>query len=393
MKKCKGPCGRDLPEERFEKSDGYRRNVCHTCRRNGKLARRRIVNKPAVMPDVAAADPDQPNDTPVEQLPVGHYVWGVTTKVDSGGNIKEQYIKTRVEPANQEAALKRAIEYALELPRLEPIERVTRPEHLNRDMLAVVPMGDPHLGMLAWAPETGEHFDLAIATRQLFAAADYLIELAPPCGEALLINAGDFFHADSDKSTTYKGTPVDVDGRYTKMYTAGIGLMCRIIDRLLQKFERVTVINEIGNHDTQTALMLAICLDAMYKHEPRVKIDTSPEPFHWYKFGRVFLGTHHGDKVKVSDLPLLMACDRAEEWGATKHRHFYVGHVHHDTLKELPGCTVETLRTLAAKDKWHHGQGYRSGRDLKIDFWHREHGYQGRQVIDISLVKVLTNDV
>jgi hypothetical protein len=173
------------------------------------------------------------------------------------------------------------------------------------------------------------------------------------------------------------------------VYEAGIRLMRRLIARMLEKFEHVTVINEIGNHDTSTAEMLSICLAVIYENEPRVTIDTSPQPFHYYRFGKVLIATHHGDKVKHDDLDRIMAADWPEEWGATTHRHWYVGHVHHDTVKELRGCTVETLRTLAAKDKWHYGQGYRAGRDLKLDVWHREYGYKGRQVVDISLVKVL----
>lgn len=396
MRTCNDPKHegkRELDEDAFEKTSWGMRGMCKVCRSRQKRDKHKgSAAKPLTMPPVEKADPEQEGPTPLDPLPFGHFVKGVSTNVDELGNIRQQWIKTAVERKAYEAQLLEAVrKTAAEMPRIEAVEiKASTLASMDEDLLCVVPMGDPHLGMLAWAPESGENFDLGINERQLYAAADHLIHLAPPAKKGLLINAGDFFHADNDKSTTYKGTPVDTDGRYTKVYEAGIRLMRRLIVRMLEKFEHVTVINEIGNHDTSTAEMLSICLAAIYENEPRVTIDTSPQPFHYYRFGKVFIATHHGDKVKHNDLGSVMAADRPEDWGATKHRHWYVGHVHHDTVKEQRGCTVETLRTLAAKDKWHFGQGYRAGRDLKLDVWHREYGYRGRQVVDISLVQVLT---
>ena len=142
--------------------------------------------------------------------------------------------------------------------------------------------------------------------------------------------------------------------------------MRRAIDRMLAKFEIVDVICEIGNHDWHTSIMLAICLDQYYENEPRVTVDTSPAKYHWYRFGQNLIGVTHGDTVKLADLGEIMACDRAQDWGDTKHRYWITGHIHHDTVKELRGCTVESFRTLAPADAWHRGQGYRSGRDLKL---------------------------
>jgi hypothetical protein len=405
MKTCNAPNHvgeRVLPIGDFYYDKANKRHLarCKHCHVVGTTAHKKRTAKkvwasaPTVMPPVAQAEPEQSNPTPLEQLPLGHYVKGISTFVNKEGEIIGQWIKTQVEQQDRAALLLAALaKTAAELPRAEAVEiTATMLASQDEDLLCVVPVGDPHLGMLAWAPETGEHFDMSICERQLYAAADHLIRIAPPAKRGLLVNAGDFFHVDNAGGTTFGGTPQDTDGRYTKMYEAGIRLMRRLIARMLEKFEHVTVINEIGNHDTSTAQLLSICLANIYENDPRVTIDTSPEPFHYYRFGKVLIGTHHGDKTKRDDLQRVMSCDRARDWGETVHRHWYIGHVHHDTVKELGGCTVESLRTLASKDKWHHGQGYRSGRDLKLDVWHREWGYQGRQVVDISLVKVLSED-
>ncbi len=124
-------------------------------------------------------------------------------------------------------------------------------------------------------------------------------------------------------------------------------------------------------------------MQQFYEREPRVTIDISPAKFHWYRFGKVLIGSTHTDTVKKKDLGGVMACDRAKDWGETLHRYFYTGHVHHDSAIELPGVLVESFRTLAARDAWHGAAGYRSGQDMKVDILHREFGRICRHVVGI----------
>ena len=98
------------------------------------------------------------------------------------------------------------------------------------------------------------------------------------------------------------------------------------------------------------------------------------------------IASTHGDQARPDQLPSVMAADRPEDWGLTKHRYWYVGHVHHKSVKEHPGCVVETFRTLAARDAWHDGKGYRAGRDMCLIVHHRQHGEVERHRCDIGLV-------
>jgi hypothetical protein len=47
---------------------------------------------------------------------------------------------------------------------------------------------------------------------------------------------------------------------------------------------------------------------------------------------------------------------------------------------------VETFRTLASSDAWHHHSGYRSGQDMKCDVIHREYGRTNRHVVGIRQI-------
>ncbi|MEZ7846838.1 MAG: hypothetical protein QMB17_00295, partial [Polaromonas sp.] len=96
----------------------------------------------------------------------------------------------------------------------------------------------------------------------------------------------------------------------------------------------------------------------------------------------------HGDTIKGPALMGVMAADQAAMWGATLHRYWMVGHVHHSDRKEYPGGLVEYFRTLAAGDAWHHGQGYRSGRDMCCIVMHTNFGEIERHRCDSGMLSL-----
>lgn len=320
--------------------------------------------------------------------PEGFRVRGTSTYYDRDGKLRSQWVKTAAEQDDRIALVLEAVqEIAGSFKGVG--EPVAAPAHADEDLLCVYPFGDPHFGMHAWADESGESFDLKIAERDLVTAVDHLVNLAPPAKHALIISLGDLFHADGKSGQTTAGTRVDVDTRYGKVLAVVIRAMRRCIDRALEKHETVSVICASGNHDDLTSLVLSVCLAQYYEREPRVKVDTSPAKFYWHRFGKTLIGVHHGDTAKASALPGVMACDRKKDWGETDHRYFYCGHVHHEAVKEFPGVVIESFRTLAPKDAWHAGAGYRSGRDLRLDVIHREHGKICRHIVGIQQIQTL----
>jgi hypothetical protein len=373
-KTCNGPCRRVLHlETGFHKDaklkSGYR-GICKFCSRKVKSVR------------VHRADPDG-RAAHDGGAPDGYHTQGRSTLFNGKGEVVAEWVKTAKSKEDEYKAIVEACKrIADDWP--NKFKPVKAPKHLNDDLLATYVMGDAHVGMLAWSADTGNRFDLEIAERHLCEAADKLVTLAPPAKHALIVNVGDFTHSDNFKGETAQGTRLDVDGRYPKVIQVAIRTLRRIIDRALEKHEHVTIINASGNHDTNTSIMLAICLAQFYEKEPRVTVDTSPQAFHYYRFGKTFIGVTHGDRAKKQDLGPIMATDRPEDWGATKHRYWLTGHIHHDSVREYHGVVVESFRTLAGKDAWHHGQGYRAGRDMKMDVYHRSYGRINRHIVGVD---------
>lgn len=316
-------------------------------------------------------------------VPDGHVLKGVSSFV-VGGEVRGQWVKTSAQNDERAAWLDAIRTVADVLPRIAP---VVPPAYTDESLLAVYPVGDPHAGLLAWHEDAGENFDLEIAERNLVAAFEHLVALAPPSDEALLVFIGDTAHADGQGNTTTKGTRVDVDGRTIKMARVIVRICRRAIDLALTKHKRVTLIMERGNHDELISAMLALALGLAYEDEPRVTVDQSPAMYHWFRFGSVLLGTHHGDKAKPEMLMGVMAVDRAADWSACKHRRFYCGHYHHQIVKEVPGVIIEYLPTLASSDAWHHAMGYRSQRAMYMDVFHRERGHVNRHIVGIDQLR------
>lgn len=317
-------------------------------------------------------------------VPEGYHVKGVSTYYGEDGKPRGQWVKSQADQEHKLLMLAEAVRDIAE-PFKGKSQVTAAPKDADADLLTVYPMGDPHLGMYAWAAETGTDFNLDIAEANLVGAVDRLVWLAPKSERGMVINLGDFFHSDTpDNRTARSGHALDVDTRWSKVLGVGVRAQRRCIDLALRKHQHVDVFNLMGNHDDNTSVMLGICLAQFYENNPRVTIHTEPTAFHYHRFGENLVAMTHGDNVKPDKLPGIMATDRPEDWGATKHRFWYTGHVHHDSLREYPGCVVETFRTLAARDAWHTRAGYRSGRDMKCDVLHKTRGRILRHTVGVE---------
>ena len=308
--------------------------------------------------------------------------------LDAEGNILQQWlIEKPEEKAKLEAWQEAARVLAEPLPRAEP---VAAPAATLDHLLTLYPVGDHHLGMLSWRHETGDSYDLDIGERLLTEAMAHLVAVSPASEEAVIAFLGDFLHYDSFEAVTPANRNLlDADGRYPKVFAAGLRLMRRAIETAAARHGRVHVVVEIGNHDPSSAIVLMISLANIYENDPRITIDTSPRHFHYYEFGKVALGFHHGHgrAAKAEQLPGIMAADRCEMWGRTRYRYWHTGHVHHTTVKDHAGCTTESHRILPPADAYAAHEGYRAPRDMKAIVYHRDYGEVGRSVVNPSMLE------
>lgn len=308
--------------------------------------------------------------------PEGFHVKGTSTLYDADGKVSIQWVKTDKDREQLLEDMRTAVEELCE-PLRGKMKAVRRPtvDASGKDMMALYAIGDHHLGMFAWAEECGADYDLKIAESVLDRAFDKLVAKTPPAEKALIVNIGDFFHADNSSGVTPRGgNNLDTDSRHSKVIQVGIRMMRRQIRLALTKHAEVEVLTLSGNHDPESSVWLAHCLAAAFDAEPRVTIRTDPRIYKYTKWGTNLIMTTHGHTCKPKDLPSIMACDVPEWWGECRHREAIHGHIHHLQEKEERGCLVRSIKVLAESDSWHHGQGYRSRRGMEMSIYHKTQG-------------------
>jgi hypothetical protein len=318
-------------------------------------------------------------------LPQGHQLKGVTYKANDKGELEPYWVKSGVAPLedNKEALDELLEAFKAELPRYDPINR--KSELVKEDSLVVFPLGDPHIGMMAWDEECGDNWDLKIAEEVFTKVFQEVINDTPACAHALIINLGDYFHYDNiDGMTSRSKNVLDRDGRTAKMFRIGILIARFMIERSLEKHEHTTWMNINGNHDDVLSIALGEALRVCYENNPRITIIAGYKPIQYFQWGKTMIASHHGHTIKMNKIGAVIAADQPKMWGDTEFRYCLMGHIHKDSGDTYPGIIVESFSTLAAPDSFAAWHGYGNGvRNQKAIIYTKEGGEDRRFIKNI----------
>jgi hypothetical protein len=263
---------------------------------------------------------------------------------------------------------------------------VDQPAIVNSDYLACYIVGDHHYGMLCDSETKvdDDDWDVKIATRVLVESTERLSKRVGNSEVGVLLNVGDFFHADSSANTTTKGTPVDVDTRIGKTFKLAGRLFQVLIDKMLETHKEVVVINVRGNHDSDMACHLSSCLELLYSKEPRVNVLPNYSKFIHYQWHNNLFVFHHGDRIKHEQILQVVIKNLDDEWSQSKNRYCHLGHIHHHTAREVGSMHFEHWGSLTATDQWHSDSGYGSERSMTAVVYHKDHGEDSRVKIKVE---------
>lgn len=329
------------------------------------------------------------DDEDARQLPDPKRTVKLSTLRDADGRVIQQWQSEKPElVAKEQAWLDLAEKLSQKVARVELLPPPPPDERRSWSLVTGYPITDAHLGMLAWAPEVGEDYDLAIGRKLLVGAMSHLTSGAYRASTGLVVFLGDNMHYDSFEAITPTSkNQLDSDSRYAKVAWATVEACRTAIDLALRAHDQVFVVVKGGNHDPSSAVFLELCIKVAYEQEPRVEVLTSPAPSTYWRFGKVLLGFHHGHMMKGERLAGTMAADVPELWGATKYRHWWTGHVHHMKACDYQGCSVESFRVMPPADAYGHGLGYRPYRDMKAITFHEEFGEVARHTVNPAMLE------
>ncbi len=344
----------------------HERNVMRMCKR---------------LKEKAAKQGYSPEHDMHHTVPNGFTVKGVSTYYNDEGQPVGQWVKSQSDPqALFEQALESFKEGLVDDVKGKA-ERVEKPTDIKDENLAACYLlGDHHLGMRAWNKETGQDdYDLEISSRILFNAIDTLTHASKHADTGILVNLGDFFHANDLKNQTPgSGHGLDVDGRAGMIIRAAGQLYKRLITRMLESHREVWIINVRGNHDPDAALWLNEMVKLYYESEPRVKVFDNYNKFINFTWGDNLVVMHHGDKINVQRIYETITRVLAKEWGESKHRFAWTGHIHHKQAHEIGGLQHESWNVLPPPDAWHAASGYGSSRSMTAVLLHKVFGEHSR---------------
>ena len=262
---------------------------------------------------------------------------------------------------------------------------VLTPPEPKGHMMAEINIADLHLGKLCWRGDTPENYDYKIA-RNIFrrivrSICDEL--LRHPVERILFVWANDFFTVDTITKTTTAGTPQDADIRGPKLFDVGAEMLIDALEMCAKLGAPVETFWTPSNHDEMTGYHALKVLEAWFRKDPRVKIDTGAQPRRYLRYGNTLLGFAHGDKEKskgtkyrASELAAAMPIEARELWADTIFREMHAGHLHSEhMIEEINGVIIRRIASPTATDTWHNQNAYIGAvRKAQTFLYDREHG-------------------
>lgn len=246
--------------------------------------------------------------------------------------------------------------------------------------LLVVDPCDLHIGKLCSAFETGDSYNVDIATKRVHEGVHGIIQKAQgfPIENILLVIGNDILHVDTPKGTTTSGTVMDTDGMWYDNFLIAKKIYIDIIETLIQ-IAPVHVQYDPSNHDYTNGFFLADSIYSWFNKCKSVTFNVSIAHRKYYTYGENLIGTTHNDGAKETDLALLMAHEAAEDWPKCKHRYIYTHHIHHKKSRDYMSVCVEALRSPSGTDSWHSRNGFQNQvKAIEGFIHHKEHGQIAR---------------
>ena len=259
---------------------------------------------------------------------------------------------------------------------IPPCPAIQKPLHTVADMLTIYPIADAHFGM------RGEGYDLKTARKRMRQGMEQCITGSLPSSECVILDVGDLTHADDNLHQTPRSKhALDMSGSQYESLQAAIETLSTCIEMAAQHHETVRVRILRGNHNENSYLAVMFALSERYRYADKIHVEVTPADFFVYRFGQCMFAAHHGDKAKPERLVMHMAHEWAEDWGKTKWRYYFTGHLHHAKLQDVGGVQVEQLRAMTGKDAYAASHGYVAQAQMQAITYRKDKG-------EVSRIKV-----
>ena len=241
-------------------------------------------------------------------------------------------------------------------PKYPKIERIRSSD----SHLLVVDIADLHINKYATSELTGAEYNSKIAVERAVNGTKGLLQKSQGFNidKILFVIGNDVLNTDNLSKSTTKFTPQDTDVSWYEAFKIAYKCYVEALELCLSVAD-VDVIHCPSNHDFMTGTFLAETVKTHFRLCENITFDTSPAYRKFYQYHNNLIELEHGDKGKVSDLPLIIAQQEPKMWAECKFRYGYLHHVHHSDIRQFQsskdyiGLNVTYLRSPSSADIWH----------------------------------------
>lgn len=255
---------------------------------------------------------------------------------------------------------------------------------LGKDLCAVFPVADLHMGLLTDAEEVGEDWDSKTSLKVFKRTFSRLVDITPSGDVAVLAQLGDLTHTDDQRNVTPQhGHQLDADTRYFMILRRAVEAMKWAIEALRRNYGKVIYRGCRGNHDLHAHYAVTLALAEYYRDCGDVEIIESAQDIFAWDYGATMLVLHHGDKAKPERLAPLIPAQWREMWSRTTDCLVLSGHIHHQKAQEIGGIMFESVGTIIPRDAHAFSHGYTAKRSLVSIVLDREEGEVSRARVKV----------
>ena len=227
----------------------------------------------------------------------------------------------------------------------------------NGDTL-VIPITDFHYGLLADKLSTNNEYNLDIAEQIYYYTLNDIINRVKhrKFEKVVFVIGNDMINSDNLNGSTTRLTPQDNSASWFTTVVKATQLIINGID-MLTEIAPVSVQYVPSNHDLHTMFGIMQTIDAWYRNDNNVNIDSSPLPRKYCRIGKTLLCLSHDMKIK--DALKIITTEAKDMWSQSEHIICLLAHLHQSMVYEKQGyLEIMRLPTVSGWSRWSNDMGY-----------------------------------
>lgn len=230
----------------------------------------------------------------------------------------------------------------------------------DKNKMLLIGVADLHYGLLA-RENLSEEYNMKIAEQRFDNIIDDVIyrkQNDDTIEKVILLIGNDFLSADNVQGTTSRHfTQQDQETNWYEIIESATEMLVKEIDKLRYYFPKVIVMNVKGNHDEMSTFGIMQTLNAYYKNNEQIEINTSCKFRQYIRYGTNLIGLSHNERIQ--DVSKIMAAETGTYFGECRYKLFLMAHLHKQQLLEDDyGVDIRRMPSVVGASAWTAQQGY-----------------------------------